>query len=73
MPCSQGMRQCHPRCLHRAMVLEYRDSRDAWEALRETCHQMEPGEFRQAYPPPTFKAWLQGLGRPRSLDHEVAS
>jgi hypothetical protein len=65
MPCAKGMGKCHKRCLHRASVLAYRDSRDAWEALRETCHQMEPDEFRRAYPPPTFKNWLIGSARSR--------
>lgn len=54
------MRECHARCLHRAMVLSYRDARDAWECLRESSvgMQLEEGDFRAEFPPPTFKAWL---------------
>lgn len=66
--CAKGMPArgaCHAKCLHRASVLAYRDTRDAWEALRETVHQLEPEEFRESYPPPTFKAWLTGHAGPR--------
>lgn len=59
--CAEGMPMkgaCHSACLHRASVLAYRDARDAWEALWETNHQLELGEFRETYPPPTFRDWL---------------
>lgn len=69
-PDGQG---CRAGCLHRALVSDYRDARHAWEALREsdtpvpaayaygstaTCAQLEDGDFRTAFPPPTFKDWL---------------
>lgn len=56
------MRACHRSCLHRRLVAEYRDARDAWEQLRETGPhmQMEDDEFAEQYPPVTFKSWLQG-------------
>jgi hypothetical protein len=56
-------------------VLEYRDSRHAWEEARENeLHmQMEDDEYRAKYPPPTFKKWLQGLaGRFRQDDEPAA-
>lgn len=54
---------CRRDCLHRAMVLEYRDSRHAWEERREDQehYQLEDEEYAAMYPPPTFKAWLVGL------------
>lgn len=53
---------CRRDCLHRAMVTEYRDWRASWEERREAGPhmQMEDDDYRAAYPPPTFKAWLQG-------------
>lgn len=37
MPCAKGMRGCHRSCLHRRLVEQYRDARDAREALRESA------------------------------------
>lgn len=67
--CARGMPlqgACHAGCLHRRLVSEYRDSRDAWEAGRETGDSMrlEDDEYRAQNPPPTFKAWL-AAGRRR--------
>ena len=58
-----GRPGCHAKCLHRSSVQDYRDSRHAWEEAREnSLHmQMEDDEYRDRYPPPTFKRWLQGL------------
>lgn len=55
------MVKCYSGCLHRSWVLDYRDARDAWEALRESeeCMQMEDDEFAEAYPPPTLKQWME--------------
>jgi len=73
MPCSKGMQKCRRGCLHRRLVLDYRDARFAWEALRESdtfvdttgaagalvsCYQLEDREFREKFPAPTFKQWL---------------
>ena len=62
MPCPPGMRGCRRGCLHRQMVDEYRDWRINWEENREKEPnlQMEDDDYREAYPPPTFKAWLKG-------------
>ncbi len=50
------------------MVEEYRDARDAREALRECgeAMQMEDSEFDEAYPAVTFKQWLIERGGERS-------
>lgn len=37
MPCSKGMRRCRRDCLHRRLVSEYHDARDARDALRESA------------------------------------
>lgn len=63
MPCSPGMRACHARCLHRQLVLEYRDARDAYDAQLEQSTSLYPAEvaeYKALHPGPTFKAWLQG-------------
>lgn len=64
MPCSKRMLKCYAGCLHRRMVEEYRDARDAREELREQGEglQMEPGEFDVMVPKVLFKDWLQGYG-----------
>lgn len=61
MPCSPGMRACRRDCLHRRLVLDYRDARDAWTALRESPagYQLEDDDFRAAYPATTFRQWLE--------------
>lgn len=53
---------CRENCLHRALVQDFRDARHAWEENREcgAAMQMEDDEYREAYPPPTFKDWLIG-------------
>lgn len=66
---------CHTRCLHREMVEDYRSTRHAWEEARESgrpvsaehaggaaiaMHQLEDDDYAAAYPPPTFRAWLEG-------------
>jgi hypothetical protein len=45
--------------------LEYRDSRDAWEQNRESeaFMQMEDEEYREQFPPPTFKNWIIEKGK----------
>ena len=60
MPCSKGMRSCRRGCLHRSLVLEYRDARDAWIKNREQgeAMQMEDDEYAERFPPPTFKEWI---------------
>lgn len=82
--CVTGMRVgrdgapgCKASCLHRQTVEEYRDTRHAWESLRESghlvphggtevaAHQLEEDDFRQAFPPPTFRDWLIEHARPR--------
>jgi hypothetical protein len=44
------------------MVEEYRWARIRWEEQREDEEHMrlEDDEYREQYPPPTFKAWLIG-------------
>jgi hypothetical protein len=37
MPCAKGMRGCRPDCLHRRLVRDYQDARDARERLRESA------------------------------------
>jgi hypothetical protein len=90
MPCAKAMRGCAASCLHRASVNAYRDSRDAWEAARESdapawdaagaansgaaAHQLDDAAFREAYPAPTFKAWLIGqAGERRHVEAERES
>jgi hypothetical protein len=61
VPCSPGMRKCKRDCLHRRMVGEYCDQRDAREALRESgpFMQMEDEEFDREIPQVTFKQWIE--------------
>ena len=67
------MRSCSPRhrrwcsAAHLALVGEYRDARDARDALRESepYLQHEPAEFDAEVPPVLFKDWLIGHARPR--------
>lgn len=74
-------RRCGPRHVkhcnpwHAQLVTEYRDARDAVEALRESgqlvtaggtavaMYQLERGDFDQLHPVPTFKEWLQAHRR----------
>ena len=65
MPCSPGMRGCRRDCLHRDMVSQYHDQRDARDALRETemYMQHEDVEFEKEFPPVHFKQWLKGFWR----------
>lgn len=77
--CVKGMPltgACHRRCLHRAMVEDYRAARDAWQSLRESgvivtgvagtshaavaAYQLTDDEFASVFPPPLFKDWLEG-------------
>lgn len=77
--CARGMPSvgaCRRDCLHRAMVQEYQDARNAWEAQRESgttvpalyadggelvsMYQLEDADYRAAFPPPTFRTWLEG-------------
>lgn len=54
------------RCLHRQLVENYRDARDAWEAQAEAAthgYATELREYAQDNPGPTFKAWLEGTGK----------
>lgn len=69
MPCTRTMRACRSDCLHRQLVTEYRDARDAWaaEAERVTLgYATELAEYRSTNPPPTFKAWLIGTAGART-------
>lgn len=72
MPCSKAMRGCRRDCLHRQMVLEYRDARDAYDAQLEAATSMydaEVADYKRDHPGPTFKAWLEGIkGRNRDPD-----
>lgn len=83
MPCSPGMKACRRDCLHRAMVREYHDQRDAREALRESgalapsafsygaqvsYSQLEDEDFAQAVPPVTFRSWLEGRAQARYVE-----
>lgn len=65
MPCSPRMRKCSSSCLHLQSVEDYRAARAQWEEARESeLHmQMEDDDYAAKYPPPTFKAWLQGRRR----------
>lgn len=68
MPCSPRMRGCRAGCLHRAMVEEYRDARDAYEAEleRETSmYDTEVAEYKRDRPGITFKEWLKQKGGER--------
>lgn len=61
MPCKPRMRGCAAACLHRQLVENYRDARDAWEStLEDTAkgYAAEEREFSAAHPGPTFKQWL---------------
>lgn len=72
----EGIPGCHSTCLHRQSVEAYRDTRHAWEALRESgtlvshsgtevaAYQLEDDDFRERFPPPTFKDWLISRARP---------
>jgi hypothetical protein len=66
--CAKGMPlrgACRRDCLHRQLVLDYRDARTAWEHQREEGDnmRMEDDEYRQQHPPPTFRAWLTAARR----------
>ena len=65
MSCSKGLRQCHRKCLHRALVQDFRDAVDARDALREQGDQiqMEDDEFDERFPKVLFKDWLIGMKR----------
>lgn len=53
---------CRRACLHRRSVQEYRDWRHAWEERREHRDnmQLEDDDYARLWPPPTFRAWLEG-------------
>ncbi len=60
------MAGCKSTCLHRALVLEYRLWRLAWEQAAEEAsigYQTEYDEYAALNPPPTFKQWLIGHQR----------
>jgi len=70
MPCPPRMRGCRASCLHRQLVNEYRDARDAYEATLEDTTSLYPAEvrdYKRDYPGPTFKAWLQGHAGHREM------
>lgn len=60
--CGFKTRSCRRGCLHRQMIEDYFDQRDARDALRESEHYMqhEDYEFNAEIPQVTFKMWLQG-------------
>lgn len=65
--CVKGMPMvgaCHRKCLHRAMVEDFRDWRHSWHQRREDEHhmQLEDEEYAAMYPPPTFRDWLEARG-----------
>lgn len=63
MPCAEGMRRCRRDCLHRRLVLNYRDARDAYERWVEEVsigYETEAAQVRQEHPGITFKDWLLG-------------
>lgn len=63
MPCAPRMLGCTTRCLHRQLVENYRDARQAWEDQAEAethGYATELAEYAEANPGPTFKAWLVG-------------
>jgi hypothetical protein len=62
------MARCKTNCLHRAIVREYRDARDAYEATVENValgYATEMEEYRRENPGITFKQWLIGKAAPR--------
>lgn len=60
MPCSKGMTHCHRNCLHRQMVLAYRDARYAAELEREAETMGYDTEVRLYNRRMiTFKDWLK--------------
>lgn len=63
MPCKPRMAGCSVRCLHRQLVENYRDARDAWESIAEAethGYATELAEYAEQNPGPTFKVWLEG-------------
>ena len=65
-------RWCSPA--HAALVCEYRDARDAREALRESeaCYQLERDDFTDRHPPILFRDWLVDHAH-RNRQPEVAA
>lgn len=65
MPCSPEMKGCRKECLHRQMVREYYDQRDARDALRESeaYMQYEDEDFDAKITRVLFKDWLIGYWR----------
>lgn len=63
--CGFHTNTCRRGCLHRAMVRDYHDQRDARDALRESepYLQHEDEDFDAECPRVTFKMWLQGYWR----------
>jgi len=74
-----GQPGCHARCLHRSWVQEYRDSRDAWAAWRESgtpvdvpggagaviaAYQLEDDQAAEVWPPPTLREWMENRRTP---------
>lgn len=76
MPCSPGMRKCGARCLHRAFVQAYRDSRQAYEDRvddESIGYATERAEIMQRDPGPTFRQWLiDSAGARDAATHDVA-
>lgn len=72
MPCPPRMRGCRADCLHRKLVLEYRDARDAYDAELEAATSMYPTEvleYKAARPGVTFKLWLEQSAGARRDPH----
>lgn len=69
MPCAKAMRGCRSDCLHRKLVLEYRDARDAYDLEAERVslgYATELADYHRDHPGPTFKAWLEGTAGART-------
>lgn len=67
---------CHLRCLHRQMVEEYRNAREAWEIQRDNeCvgYRAEMRDYQERNPGPTFKQWLRDRARSAQEDELEAT
>jgi hypothetical protein len=86
VPCAKGMpvrrddrpgSGCHRNCLHRAMVEQYREHRDAWERRRDEWavgYATERAEYaeREGDPAPTLTRWLRSWWAMFNQQEDVA-